>query len=76
MSREEIIALVLAGNQAAMDWFALATDRPLPSQPSSILGGVLGADLGSGYSGTVAGSLSPTVILLALVAAFVLLSKK
>ena len=61
MTREEIIALVLAGNQAAMDWFALSTDRPLPSQPSSVLGGVLGADLGSGYTGTVAGSFPPTL---------------
>jgi len=75
MTREEMIALVLAGNQAALDWYALATDRPLPSQPSSVLGNVLGADLGTGMTGTYAGSVSPTIILLALVAAVVLLRK-
>ena len=44
MDADTVTDWILAGNAAAMDWWALAHDQPLPSQ--SIAERVFGADLG------------------------------
>ena len=45
MDAEQVQDWIMAGNAAAMDWFALMHDQPLPSQ--SLLERTLGADLGA-----------------------------
>lgn len=45
MDAESVQDWILAGNAAAMDWYALAHDQPLPSQ--SALERTIGADFGS-----------------------------
>jgi len=44
MDRNQVIDLIMAGNSAAMDWFALTHDQPLPSQSASER--LFGVDLG------------------------------
>ncbi len=44
MDRNQVIDLILAGNSAAMDWFALTHDQPLPSQSATER--LFGVDLG------------------------------
>jgi hypothetical protein len=50
MDADTVQDWIMAGNSAAMDWFALTHDQPLPSQ--SLLERTLGADFGA---------VSPTV---------------
>jgi hypothetical protein len=55
---------IMAGNSAAMDWFALTHDKALPSQ--SLAERLFGADLGPlspGFGVTPRGGVSGTQIL-------------
>lgn len=55
----------MAGNSAAMDWYAITHDQPLPSQ--SLLERTLGADLGSvspGFHVTPTQGITGTQILI------------
>jgi hypothetical protein len=59
MDSEQVQDWIMAGNAAAMDWFALTHDQPLPSQ--SLLERTLGSDLGSlapGFGITARGGLT------------------
>jgi hypothetical protein len=79
MEADQLQDWILAGNSAAMDWYALMHDQPLPSQ--SLLERTLGADLGA-VSPTIGlsarGGISGTQILIVaavIFGAFYLLRK-
>jgi hypothetical protein len=59
---------IMAGNSAAMDWYALAHDRPLPSL--SLLERTIGADFGgiSPQVGLAARGITGTQILIGIAA--------
>lgn len=66
MDAEVLQDWILAGNAAAMDWYALAHDQPLPSQ--SLLERTFGADLGGispGFGVTPRGGLTGSQLLIA-----------
>ncbi len=74
MDADTVQDWVMAGNSAAMDWFALTHDQPLPSQ--SLLERTLGADFGN-VSPTIGltprGGITGTQLLLAAAAVIALL---
>lgn len=66
MDAELLQDWVLAGNAAAMDWYALTHEQPLPSQ--SILERTIGYDLGGispGFGVTPRGGLTGSQLVIA-----------
>lgn len=65
MDSDQVQDWIMAGNSAAMDWFALLHDQPLPSQ--SLLERTIGADLGAvspGFRVTPTGGITGSQILI------------
>lgn len=74
------LQLAISGNEIAMGWYAMVTDKPLPvRQPASVMGSIFGTDFGVGPSnygqptGALAGSGSVLLLAALLIGAVWLL---
>lgn len=71
MNPQDWLQLAIAGNEIAMGWYSLVTEKPLPvRQPTSLMGGIFGTDFGVGQSnyGQPTGAMAGAGSLLALAA--------
>lgn len=71
--------VLAVGNQAALQWYATATGKPVQSgQPTSTMRNVFGTDLGGGPTilGQTGASLGSLLVIVAVVIAIVVIARR
>ena len=80
MTNDELIGVIMAGNDAALRWYSTVTEKPMATQrPASVMGGVFGADFGSAgpsAQGPMSGGVLIGLVIVAVAAVFIFGGKK